>query len=207
MSTLDADDLVAIQAIVTNAIGVLLGARAITIHVHDGAGVSVSACLVSIFDSADTAHLGTVLTNASGNVIVNLADGTYKLRPLKSGYTFTTPQTLVVTADATAIIVATAWAPSAPSEPGVCVVYGYARSAAGEVLVGAEVKAFARTPITAGGYQLSNVIGRTTTNALGYFEIELIQGSAVTLGIASADLLIDRIVPSLASQDVTTWAA
>jgi hypothetical protein len=182
------------------------GARQITLQVRVGA-LAVPDCQVSIYDSANTLHLATVTTDVSGNKIVNLADGTYKLRPIKACYTFTTPQTLVVTADATVAIAATAWAPTAPSTPDDCVIFGWVRDAGGTIVSGAEVTAYARTPTTAGGFQLAAAAKTTTTNATGYFELELVRGAAVELDIPAAGLYIQRIVPESESQDVSTWSA
>jgi hypothetical protein len=161
-----------------------VGARQITLQVRVGA-LAVPTVLIAVYDSANTTHLFSVTTDVNGNVVLNLADGSYKLRPFKAGYTFTTPQALTVTADATVAIAASAFVPPTSSDPSMCTVYGYAYDASGTPVNDVVIDFYANAPIGVGAGLLTttkvSVTSGAGTWADGYFEVELIRDAEVRL--------------------------
>lgn len=182
------------------------GLRQITIDVDVvTVGTPIAGAIVDVFDATNTGFLFRTYTDALGLVTVGLDDGTYKLRLYAQGYTFTTPETLVVTADATAVIEGTGVAISPPSAPDRCVIYGTLRDASGRVHSGVCVDVYAVTPQTVSGVQKTKRIVSTRTNSEGYFEVELQRDAEVWIECEEAAIDMKRTVPDAASQDITTW--
>jgi hypothetical protein len=188
------------------ALAVGAGLRQITVSVVDGAAAPVPDATVAIYDSSNTTLITRGTTGAGGTLVVALDDGTYKVRLLKAGYSFTTPQTLVVSADASVQYTATQWVPSPASSPDLCMVYGTVVDAAGDPVPNAEVRAEAVVPATSSANQLGRKRVTTTANASGYFELELVRGASVLLSIPEAGIASTKTVPNLASQNLATWS-
>lgn len=96
----------------------------------------------------------------------------------------------------------------APSDPSLCVVYGWIVDGAGDAISGAVVRFTPTTPVEAGGYTIGAKPVTATTNASGYFELELVQSSTgvadcVAAGISGRDLT----VPAAESIDFAGWDA
>ena len=68
------------------------------------------------------------------------------------------------------------------------------------------MSATAVIPATSGGNQLVGDRVTATTNASGYFELELVRNSTVNFQAGSAKLDGTYTVPNAASQDMITWA-
>jgi hypothetical protein len=182
------------------------GSRQITVYLDDQLGDPVSSAQVDLYDAANLVFITRLHTGVDGSVVFALDDGTYRLRIFRSGYTFTTPETLTVTADATVTYEGVrVFTPVAPADPNVCVIYGTIRDVAGNPLPGTCVGAYARTPQDVQGVQLGEQIAHVETDAAGYFELELLRGAEVIVTVESTGLSISRVVPALASQDITTW--
>ncbi len=186
----------------------LAGSRQVTLHVEDNTTAPVATAQVDIFDSTNTTFIGRVFTDASGDAVIAINDGTFNLRVFASGFTFTVPEVIVVTADATFTIVGTIQTNIfVPSAPNLCVIFGTLVNASGQDLIGASVQAFAVTDPSqvVGGLQLSDPIAEATTDQDGFFQIELVRLASVRFTIEEAGLDFVRVVPDLASQDLTTW--
>lgn len=183
------------------------GSSMVTITVQTGSLVPVPGVSVSIFDATNTALQITGATDPSGKLTVALDDATYKVRLVKAGYTFTAPETMVVSGTTTDTFTATAWAPSAPSAVDLCVVYGWIANGSGVALPDVRLRARVVTPDDQAGLQLTDAIISATTSALGYFEMELVRGATVRLHCAEAGIDYDRVVPNAESQDISDWDA
>ncbi len=187
----------------------LVGARQVTIHVDDNQGTPqpVPGVLVSVFAEDNLTFLTRGVTDSNGDFTVALDDNTYQVRLQKTQFTFTVPETMVVTADATFTFTATDFVlPPPPSAPDRCVIFGFAvQDAGGEVVAGADVDAFATTPQIVAGSQMAKRIANTKTDSNGDFNLELVRNTEVRFVIEAADVDFVKTVPDLASQDVTTW--
>lgn len=189
------------------------GARQITLQVRDGSGNGVDAVDVAIYDSTNTTHLWTVTTDVAGNVVFNINDNTYKLRPVKVGCTFTTPQTMTVTADATVSVTASVFAPSTPVSATVCTVYFYTLDGENTPTSGVVVDFYPDAPLGVGnGVLLSSKVSVTSGPSVthpswpaGYAEIGLIK--TATYRTASRLPKLDGLVITVPSTTPSMLAA
>lgn len=181
------------------------GARQITIHVEDELAASIPGAQVSIYDSLNTTFITRSTTDPDGDYVVALDDATYQLRIIKDLFGFTTPEPIVVTADAVKTIIGTAFTAPTPSSADLCVIYGTLRDTAGVVQAGACVEAYAVVPQVNGAIQASDRIAHTATNASGYFELELTIDMEIWLKAESTGIDESRTVPDAPSQNIATW--
>ena len=188
-----------------------VGARQIDMQVEDTGSIVIQGAQVDLYDQANTTYLGVrKYSDINGKLSIALDDGNFNLRVFASGYSFTTPIPLTVTADVLEpnpfVIQGTpGFSITPPSAPDLCVIYGTLRNAAGVAIAGACVQVYAITPQVVSGVQKGTSIAKTTTNVNGYFEIELVRTAEVNVEIVDADIDVERTVPDAASQDFTTW--
>jgi len=185
---------------------VLSGSKQITLQIRGPLAVPLQGAQIDLYDATNTFFLGRVFTPVSGNVNVALDPGTYSVRLFKSGYSFTVPEVLVVTVDASVTYVgASTVVIVPPSAPNLCAIYGTIRDAAGISIANAHVKAYSVTPQTVGTVQEGDVVACTVTDANGFFRLELERKVEVSFTIETTGLDVIRTVPDLPSQDVATW--
>jgi len=188
-----------------------VGARQIDMLVEDTGSIVIQGAQVDLYDQANTTYLGLrKYSDINGKLSIALDDGNFNLRVFASGYSFTTPIPLAVTADVLEpnpfVIQGTpGFSITPPSAPDLCVIYGTLRNAGGVAIAGACIQVYAVTPQVVSGVQKGSKIARTTTNVNGYFEIELVRTAEVNIEIEDADIDVERTVPDAASQDFTTW--
>lgn len=205
----DADAL-ATDAVAEIAAGMTgTGIRTVTLHCQTSGAVAIGTVSIAVYDSNNTQLICTGTADANGDLVVSLDDGAYKVRATKAGYTFALAS-ITVTANATITVTGAAVTISAPSAPGMCVMFGYARDAAGVVHGNATVTAYVLTRAAgrfAGGYFLTDRKKTATTDATtGKFELELQQGAVVNFECKPAGIaLTEKTVPALSTQDITTW--
>lgn len=72
------------------------GANATTITVNDATPNPISGVEVKVFNAAQTVLLDVKTTDANGQVVFALNDGSYKVQLSKNQYTFTVPEDLTV---------------------------------------------------------------------------------------------------------------
>lgn len=182
------------------------GSSMVTITVETGASVPVPGVAVSIFDATNAALQITGTTDPSGQLVTALDDGSYRVRMVKAGYTFTIPEILTVDGTTAETFTASAWAPTAPSSPNMCVIFGYLAFPDGSPIVGARVRIEARDPGAGGGYTLGGVSESTPSDDDGYVEIEAVRGAKVSVYAPRAGIRADDLtVPNSASQDLASW--
>lgn len=188
-----------------------IGIRQIDFQIDDSLAAAIQGAQLYLYDQSNTSYLGVVkASDILGKTSMALNDGSYNLRLIAAGYSFTTPYTLTVSADvlepSPLTIVGTGFSPPAPSAVDLCVVYGTIRDASGNAVAGACIKVYAETPQVVSGTQKGKKLVVTRTDTNGYFEMELVQGTEVTVTIAKAGIEVTRTVPSTASQDFTSWS-
>ena len=108
---------------------------------HDALAVGVPSVKVSVYDATNTVLQGFLETNPSGIAVLNLDPATYTIR--LSGHLFTpdnATESLVVTVDAAVTYTGTLYAVAAPSDPALCRVFGYIRSADATLLEGKKIR-------------------------------------------------------------------
>ncbi len=190
----------------------LTGTNTITITINDAVAAAVQGVEVSLYDSANTTLLRQATTDTAGQVVFNLDDGTYAVRQAKTGYQpDTTPETLVVTADAGVTYTGVVFAAVAAASP-LCTVSGFAKDASGVTHDGLTISFLGDGPIGLSGAQVTArridvVSGPTETNPgwdAGYFEVPLIR--LATVRVLAVKMQMDLIitVPDEGSALLTT---
>lgn len=182
------------------------GSSQIDFTIEDTGSNPIQGAQVDIYDAANTIFLTRLFTDINGQVSLAIDDGSYNVRLFASGYSFTVPEPLLVAGDGAVTFVGTNLITiTPPSAPDLCVIFGTIRDAAGQVVAGACVEAFADTPQVVSGTQYGERIAQTTTDVNGYFELELVRLTQVRFSIDGTGLDIERTVPDAVSQDITTW--
>ncbi len=180
------------------------GAHTVTITVTDGTD-PLSQCLVTVKDATDTTQRDQARTNAAGQVVFSLDTATYKVHvgPLP-GYQSLAAQTLVVDGAETVTYALTAIAVGAPSTPDLCRVYGYEYQD-GDAVAGRTVTAKLQgLPQTTDTVILEGEAVTATTNASGYWYLDLVQGKRYQISIPEAGVLRTITIPDQATLDLHT---
>jgi len=180
------------------------GAYQIEVNVEDQDSNPLQGVQVDIFDAGNSAFLMRLWTDVTGKVNVALDANVYSVRLFSTGYTFTVPETLTVTADGSVTFTGNNqvnW----PTSPDLCKIFGTIRNAGGQPIAGACVRAWSATPQSVGQTQQSEELAKVWTDANGYFEIELMRLALVNFQIEGTDVDFTKTVPDQPTQDVTTW--
>jgi hypothetical protein len=181
------------------------GSSMVTLTIDDGADPVVGA-MVRIYNSANTGNpLRTETTDALGQVSFSIDDGTYAVRVTKSGYSFTTPETLTVSGATTDTYsgTSTTTIPD-PSAASLCVVFdNNVHDIAGVALTGTVITYWSNIPqaSTAG---LVEGTKKTATVAAGVVSFELERGKIAHIKIPDADINHRVTVPDAASVALKT---
>ena len=85
-----------------------------TIHIQDTGGNPVPDVRALVMNSAQTLNIDDKYTDVLGDAVFAPAAGTYKIRLAKAGWSFTVPETMVVTADGISTFVGTEVSTGAP---------------------------------------------------------------------------------------------
>ena len=97
------------------------GARTITFQLYEtGGSTPIADVDVSVYNVGQSIHIGTKKTDVNGQVIFGLDDATYEIVSQKAAWTFTTPETVVVSAIATKILYGDTTTVPLPGNPESC---------------------------------------------------------------------------------------
>jgi len=188
----------------------LTGAYSVTLQARTSGGSSIPNAYLSIRDATNTATLTAVTADGSGNVVVALDAATYQVHAYAPGYTFTSPQAIVVSADGAKTITGTAVSAGSPSAPNLCIITGAVLGPDGSGISGAIVRVSTVTDDDGqhiGTNTLGNPASRfsVSTATDGTFSMELIRTALVRVEVPFAGIDENRTVPDAASQDFATW--
>ncbi|MCK5603135.1 hypothetical protein KAR91_14725 [Candidatus Pacearchaeota archaeon] len=190
-----------------DAITGLSGARTITLQLYETATTTpIADVAVAIYNSDESLLLGVVVTDTNGQYNIAVDDGTYKLRIRKAGATFTVPETLTVTGDATEIFYGDLIDIGTPSDSDVCRVYDYLYLADGATeepspKVRAEI---VELPYSKDGKLHSgDIITEVYDSATGLLYWDIVQGAKVSFFIEDF-IEVERVVPALSTQRLAT---
>ena len=190
-----------------DAITSLTGARAITLQLYETATITpIADVAVAIYNSDESLLLSVVVTDTNGQYDIAVDDGTYKLRMRKAGATFTVPETMVVTADATKTFYGDLIDIGTPSDSDVCRIYDYLYLADGSTeesspKVRAEIK---ELPYDKDGKLHSgDIITEVYDSATGLLYWDIVQGAKVSFFIENF-IEVERVVPALSTQRLAT---
>jgi hypothetical protein len=175
------DNDVANQSILAQVTGT--GNRAVTIHIQDALAAPIADVLVRI-------GTASIYTDPSGNAVFALDDGIYSVYLRKAFVTFTVPESLTVAGDGTYPFTGAIFAPSVPTQPNTCVVYGYVIDNGGDPVVGADIFINETDDNTFSNTQKVVLNKQTTSDATGLWELEIIRSSELVPATSSYEASI-----------------
>ena len=184
----------------------------VTLTVNDQIPINLANTQVDIWDSGMTTLLWSNSKNSSGQVVLSLNPGIYKVLIRKSRVSFTTPETLTVvgpTAE-TATFSGTSVIPSSPTAPNLCVIYGSIYDIEGAVDDGTSpdpviiLAQRGRSTSVVDGRIYTNDTSRTKPDEDGYFEVELVRNMSVTISIERSGINKKVTVPDQVSAALTS---
>lgn len=168
----------------------------------------VPGVAITLKNTSNQITLAYGVTDINGKLTFGLPAGTFNVLFYKPFVTFPTqPYSLVVTTNMTVPISVTTFQPTAPS-PDLCACFAYIQDAVGQPVEGASVRAklvvnFPYSPAA------NTLVGKsyveTTTDASGYFELDLIKGA--TYEIVAPEIyygLTNFVIPNQANLDLST---
>jgi hypothetical protein len=162
----------------------VVGAYTVTVQVEsETTGGPLAGVRVTLKDATDTTLLDQKYTDPSGVCQFTVDAATYKVHVGNvAGYESLAAQTLVVTGSQTATYALNPLAISTPADPALCVVYGHIYLN-GDPVSGADVTAKLTSKGAIADEILLSVQTLTaTTDADGYFELELVRSDQFDSG-------------------------
>lgn len=183
------------------------GSETVTIQINDDLGAPISGAQVDIYDATGVFFKTRVWTDILGQIDLRLDQATYSLYLFTSGYSYTSPVSLVVGAGPIAVtyVGTRLGIVDPPSNPDHCKIYGYVRDVLEVPVAGALVEVYAVTPQAVNGIQKHERIGYTETRSDGFFEISVGKLTLANFKIAGTDIDFEKTVPNLALQEFTAW--
>lgn len=186
-----------------------LGAFTIHIRAQDSSSLLyITDALISIKDNADTTLIDQQRTADDGTatrITTSLNAATYKLHCSVPGYTSVVVSHVItgnedITLSLAPIVV------GSPSVPSQCRVYGFEYAGVGGLpILGSVVSAVLTGPSQVSGNNILEVqAGSTTSDASGYWYLDLTIGKTYKITIPQADIEIEIVVPNLVSVNLKT---
>jgi len=186
------------------------GAEAVTVTVLDGDSNPVVGADIQCFNSAQTVLLDRKSTDANGQVVFALDDGSYKLRCAKAQVSFTVPETLTVSGTTAKAVTAEVLTLSTPAASDVCRVFGYAYNQAGSNPL-SSLKAVAKIttlPMSANSkMHVGAEVKATYEPSTGLFYFDIVQGAVCLFKCDDLGISYTRTVPSSATARLSSIAA
>jgi hypothetical protein len=184
------------------------GSLAIVLHAQDAQGAPIMGVTMAVYDGlTGLTYQAGGITNVSGNVTVNLDAGSYSVTKTKQGsYTFTNPETMVITVAATVNFVGTALPAPAPIA-GVQILRLRAVDMGGVFDPHAKITATrAAENMTISG----STITRKSEGAINltgeYFDLLMVKGSSTIVEVISGGVRALYGTITVTSADLTTPA-
>jgi hypothetical protein len=194
--------------VIGSDVGLSAGAQSVTIDLEETDTTPITGAQIAIYDSNNTTKITVVSDDDNdGTLSASLNDGTYKLRIFRSGYSFTSPETLTVSGDGSHTINGTQVVTGTPSSPSGCVVFCDLQDAGIVDHQSVTLQATYITPQANGDVIGTSRTVSATSNASGRVELELAQGAVVDLEIENAGVDIRLLIPAQASYNLTSVIA
>lgn len=179
------------------------GTETFTVHTQDSSGNAIPYVKCSIVASGGSVTWTTDYTDEEGNLSIK-QDGIKRVRAHKTGYSFGASQEITITDGGTGNIVGDAV--SGADSPDGCLVYGTIRS--GVVpLANATVRMTQVTrpgaPEVENSILMANVTQTTTTDASGYFELEMAAGTTIYVEIPECGIRHEITLDDVSTYDLS----
>lgn len=181
------------------------GANAVTISIIDQFAAAIPSVGVQIYDATNTTLLSSKTTNASGQVVFNLNDGSYKVRLIKNQVTFAATEDLTVSGATADTYTGEILAIPVSTAPNVCRVFSYALNQSGQGAVQSLVATAVITSLPfnpGGGYHVGDKIQATFATGTGQFYWDLPYTAVVQFRVDSHGIQGSATIPSVGTQDL-----
>jgi len=143
--------------------------------------IPVIGTQVQVLNQNQSATLGLLNSNSSGQATFALDNGIYKLRMYKSGWVFTAPESIIVSGNLSDTFYANLFNPGNPPAANLCRVYGWIRDLKGQPLAGVTIEAkISTTPLRYQTVLISSYYKTTSTDSDGYWYLDLYPNSILT---------------------------
>jgi hypothetical protein len=143
--------------------------------------IPVIGTQVQVLNQNQSATLGLLNSNPTGQATFALDNGIYKLRIYKSGWVFTVPESIIVSGNLSATFYANAFNPGNPPSANLCRVYGWIRDLKGQPVASVTVEAkISTTPLRYQTVLISPYYRTTSTDSDGYWYLDLYPNSILT---------------------------
>ncbi|MFQ5834308.1 MAG: carboxypeptidase-like regulatory domain-containing protein [bacterium] len=191
----------------SRAVGMGTGVNTVTITLTETGGTPViPGATVSVKNQANDTLLATGTTDANGQVVFMLDNGTYSVDKQKLGsYSFTNPETLVVSGNTNQSYIGTPISVSAPAQPNTCRMFIWARNLDGTLMTTLTGNVtIIKLPYTTSGaaYQKDDTI--FILHADGYFYVDVVYGATISIYIPVLGVDTTLVVPSQTTYDLDT---
>ena len=181
------------------------GANTVTLTIQAPGGTAQAGASVTIKNAAETATIYAGVTDASGQVVVALNNGTYHVLVSKPGVATWSTTVVVVSGTTAQTIVGTLFAPTPPVDPTLCAVYIYPNLDA----VTNGVRFYALPNQVVSSVAIDGTVVTATVNPGGasadYYSAELVRGASYRIE-STRFTFIDTTfeVPNLSSVNLAT---
>jgi hypothetical protein len=182
------------------------GSNLVTVTVQTGGGAAIEGVNIQIWDSTNSTYITAGTTNDSGEKVFALDAGTYAVRLMKTGYSFTMPETLTVAGDTSATYTGSAFSIDVPGAAETCRVYEYCYDQEGGNPV-SSVTGTARIvdlPYDYGGrLHFGDKVTGTYSSDTGIIYWDIARGATVFFDIPDFGVKTTKVVPDLATARLT----
>jgi len=153
--------------------------------------IPVIGAQVQVLNQNQSATLGLLNSNPTGQATFALDNGIYKLRMYKSGWVFTVPESIIVSGNLSDTFYADLFNPGNPPAANLCRVYGWIRDLKGQPVAGVTVEAkISTTPLRYQIVLISPYYKTTSTDSDGYWYMDLYPNSILTPSNTQYDFTI-----------------
>lgn len=189
-----------------SSIGAGTGTNTVTITLTETGGTPViPSAAVAIKNQANDTLLATGTTDANGQVVFMLDDGTYSVDKQKLGsYSFTNPETLVVSGNTNQSYIGTPISVSAPAQPDTCRMFIWARNPDGTLMatLTGNIKITALPYEYVSAFYKGEEINFTKHND-GYWYADIVYSATVEIYISALGIRINTTVPAQTTKDIS----
>lgn len=189
----------------SRAVGVGTGTNTVTITLTETGGTPViPGATVTVKNQAGDTVLAIDITDANGQASFVLDDGTYSVYSSLRGYTFTLPETLVVSGNTNQSYIGTPISISAPAQPNTCRMFIWARNPDGTLMT--TLSGNIRITALPYKYSASAYEGQEiafTKHADGYWYVDVVYSATAEAYIAALGIRLSTIVPAQTTKDIS----
>lgn len=185
------------------------GTNTVTITLTEAGGTpKIPGATVSVKNQVGDTLLATGTTDSNGQVQFMLNDGTYSVYKQKLGsYSFTNPETLIVSGNTNQTYIGTPISVSAPAQPNTCRMFIWARNPDGTLMTSltGNIKIVALPYKYSGAAHKGDEISFTKHND-GYWYADIVYGATVNIYVPACGInLSSKTVPSQTTKDIGDW--